>query len=140
MGKRMSRKKGLTQMEIIAVLILLAALALVVVPRCIGSDKKTHQKAALQTVTEGGVQVNAAAARYILEFDRVPTSVEDLKSLSEKPLRNISGEGDWNITFTDGRENAPSVRVTATGREGGPSNIPSTVSRFRDFPLPRDTV
>ena len=133
-------ENGFTLLEIIAILILLAALAAAAVPRYIDLTEEARQKGALAAVAEGGVQVNAAAAHYILEFNRVPTSVDDLKGLSENPLQDVTGEGDWDITFTDGQQDTPSVKVTATGREEGPSNIPGTVSQSRDFPLPRETA
>ena len=138
--KLLRNENGFTLIEIIAILILLAALAAAAVPRFIGLSEEVQQTAALRAVLEGGVQVNAAAARYILEFNRVPTSVDDLRSLSKNPLRDIIGVGDWDITFTDGQQDTPSVKVTATGREEGPSNIPGTVSKSRDFPLPRETA
>jgi MSHA pilin protein MshA len=138
--KLLRNENGFTLLEIIAILILLAALAAAAVPRYIELTEEARQKGALAAVAEGGVQVNAAAAHYILEFNRVPTSVDDLRSLSKNPLRDITGEGDWDITFTDGQQDTPSVKVTATGREEGPSNIPGTVSKSRDFPLPRETA
>jgi type II secretion system protein G len=131
-GTMLRNQKGFTLIEIISVLVILGILAAVAIPRYMNLMETARDKAALAAVAEGAAQVNNAAAKYILENGKVPTTAAQLSAIGLTDVVAVN-DNEWSITFTDGTTNMPSINVNVVGK-GGTIDL---VTTNRDIPLPR---
>lgn len=78
---RRPRSPGFTLIELLLVLVILATLAAIVVPRFTGRSKQARVTAAEAEISSLG----AAISMFEIETGRLPTTDEGLKALVEKP-------------------------------------------------------
>ena len=75
----MKKNKGFTLIELIAVLVILALIALIVTPLVMNIVKKSNQAANERSIEGYGKSLELAVASYLLEAKEYPTSLEGLK-------------------------------------------------------------
>ena len=73
-----NRKKGFTLIELIAVLVILAVIALIVTPLVLNIVKKAKDSANKRSVDAYGKAVELAVATYLLDTGDYPTNMDDL--------------------------------------------------------------
>ena len=94
--KKVRREKGFSLIELLLVLVILAALASVIVPKFAGRGKQ-----AKVTATQVEIQnLSSALSTFEIENDRFPTTSEGLKALIEKPA-NANG---WEKPYLQKQE------------------------------------
>ena len=74
----MNKKKGFTLMELIAVLVILAILALIVTPIVLNIVSKAKASANKRSVDAYGRSIELAVSTYLLDKGDFPTSIDDL--------------------------------------------------------------
>ena len=74
----MKKKKGFTLIELIAVLVILAILALIVTPLVLNIIKKARVSADKHSIDAYGRSVELAIADYLFDTGSFPTSIEEL--------------------------------------------------------------
>ena len=110
----LNNEKGFTLIEIIAVLIVLAILAAVAVPRYMSVQAEARNAAAQAAVAEGKARVNAAAASYILSnAGSIPAATDFAASDFG------TNAGDFTLGYDV--TGTTSVAITATGVAGSPA-------------------
>ncbi len=116
-SKRILRsQQGFTLIEIISVLVLLAILAAVAVPRFIDLQADARNSAAQAAVAEGIAQVNMFSAQFILQNGTAPVNLASLTGIG---LTTPYAAGDFTITFTAGAAGPPvEVDIAAAGNAG----------------------
>ena len=72
------RKKGFTLIELIAVLVIMAIIALIVTPLVMSIIKKAHVSADKRSVDAYGRSIELAIAGYLMDNGSFPTSIEQL--------------------------------------------------------------
>lgn len=70
------KKKGFTLIELIAVLVILAILALIVTPLVMNIIKKARISADKRSIDTYGRSIELAVASYLLDNGSFPTSIE----------------------------------------------------------------
>lgn len=85
------RRSGFTLIELLLVLVILAILAAIVVPRFTGQDEKARVRATQTSIA----QIEQAIERFRLETGRYPNSDEGVKALLERP----ADVKDWSQGF-----------------------------------------
>ena len=75
----MRKKKGFTLIELIAVLVILAILALIVTPLVLNIIKKARTSADKRSIDAYGRSIELAIADYLLDKGEFPTSIEQLQ-------------------------------------------------------------
>ena len=73
-----NRKKGFTLIELIAVLVILAVIALIVTPLVLNIVKKAKESANKRSVDAYGKAVELAVATYLLDTGNYPTTLDNL--------------------------------------------------------------
>ena len=73
-----TRKKGFTLIELIAVLVILAVIALIVTPLVLNIVKKAKDSANKRSVDAYGKATELAVATYLLDNGDYPTTIDDL--------------------------------------------------------------
>ena len=76
MSKR--RSKGFTLIELIAVLVILAVIALIVTPLVLNVVRKARDSANKRSVDAYGKSIDLAVASYLLDNEQFPTSIDQL--------------------------------------------------------------
>lgn len=89
--RRRQRQRGLTLLELLVVLAILATLALVVAPRVL----KYVGKAKTDTAAVQIENVAAALELYFLETGAYPTSEQGLEALVERPSGVVAWDGPY---------------------------------------------
>ena len=74
----MKRKNGFTLIELIAVLVIMAIIALIVTPLVMNIIRKARISADKRSIDAYGRSIELAVAGYLLDTGRFPTSVEQL--------------------------------------------------------------
>ena len=72
------KKRGFTLIELIAVLVIMAILALIVVPLVMSIIRKARISADKRSIDAYGRSIELAVASYLLDTGKFPTSIEDL--------------------------------------------------------------
>ena len=72
------KKKGFTLIELIAVLVILAILALIVTPLVMSIIKKARISADKRSIDAYGRSIELAIASYLLDEGKFPTSIDEL--------------------------------------------------------------
>jgi general secretion pathway protein G len=85
-GPHGGRTAGFTLIELMLVLVILATLSAIVVPRFTGQSKKAKITAAKTQISQLGVALDA----FEIDCGRYPTNVEGLRVLAERPT--VDGE------------------------------------------------
>ena len=78
MKNKMSKKNAFTLIELIAVLVIMAILALIVTPLVMNIIKKARISADKRSIDAYGRSIELAIATYLLDEGRFPTSISDL--------------------------------------------------------------
>lgn len=86
-SKKTSEKKGFTLIELLLVLVILAVLGVVVVPKFTNRSKQAKETAAIVTIANVEVALDA----FEIDNGRYPTTSEGLKALRKQP----SNADDW---------------------------------------------
>lgn len=110
---RFKNQEGFTLIEIIAVLIILAILAAVAVPRYMSVQADARNSAAQAAVAEGKARVNAAAASYILANNGSLPAATDFAASDFG-----TSAGDFTLAYDV--TGTTSIPMTATGVAGTP--------------------
>ena len=74
----MKKKNGFTLIELIAVLVIMAIIALIVTPLVINIIRKARVAADKRSIDAYGRSIELAVASYLLDTGKIPTSVEEL--------------------------------------------------------------
>ena len=74
----MKKKKAFTLIELIAVLVILAIVALIVTPLVMSIIKKSKVSADMRSIDAYGRSVEIGVASYLLDHQDFPTSFEDI--------------------------------------------------------------
>ena len=111
------RQQGFTLIEIIAVLIVLAILAAVAVPRYMDTVAQSRNSSAQQAVAEGMSRLTAIAGRLILTNNgALPTNADVVGALDTTTTPdNDTTAGDYTIGYTAVGGSTTDITVTATG-------------------------
>ena len=72
------KKKGFTLIELIAVLVIMAIIALIVTPLVLNIIRKAKDSANKRSIDAYGRSVEIAVANYLLDNSEFPTSFSDL--------------------------------------------------------------
>ena len=91
--KRLSRRTGFTLIELLLVLVILAVLAAIVVPKFTGRSEQARKTAA----TTGISNISGALNNFEVDAGRFPTTDEGLQALLTKPA-NVTA---WNGPYLD---------------------------------------
>ncbi len=92
-----SGKKGFTLIEIMLVVIIIAALAAMVVPRFVGRSEQAKISVAK---TDVGANLATALKLYELDNGAYPTTSQGLQSLREKPAGGAASP-NWNGPYIE---------------------------------------
>jgi len=82
-------RHGFTLIELMLVLVILATLSAIVVPKFAGQSKKAKVVAAKTQIADFGTALDA----FEIAVGRYPTNVEGLRALVERP---VSDDKDWD--------------------------------------------
>ena len=74
----MVKKKGFTLIELIAVLVIMAIIALIVVPLVMNTIRKARISSDKRSIDAYGRSIELAISGYLLDTGKFPTSIEDL--------------------------------------------------------------
>ena len=74
----MNKKKGFTLIELIAVLVIMAILALIVTPLVMSIIRKAKVSADKRSIDAYGRSIELAIAGYLLDNGTFPTSIDEL--------------------------------------------------------------
>jgi general secretion pathway protein G len=91
--------RGFTLIELMLVMVILAILAAVVVPRFSGKSEQARQTKAIADIAT----LKGALQRFEIENGRYPTTEEGLQALVEKP----AGLDSWKSAYIDQLMNDP---------------------------------
>jgi len=131
------RQQGFTLIEIIAVLVVLAILAAVAVPRYMDTVAEARDASALQAVAEGQSRLSGISARLILAPGNgdIPTVPEVIAEWNADADNADAGDYGLTIAAGGGAPGDPDIDVTALGNPGSPAeggtatrgwNLPTT--------------
>jgi prepilin-type N-terminal cleavage/methylation domain-containing protein len=109
--KEEGKKSGFTLVEIIAVLVILAILTAVAVPRYFDLAATAKQKALDSAMAEGMAVCNLAYAKESMKAAGVPALANVVASATASPIG-----GDFTVTFA--ASGAAAIQVTASGKAG----------------------
>ncbi len=113
-----SAQAGFTLIEVIAVLVILAVLAAVAIPRYIDLINDARDKALEGAVAAGLSHTSLAYGRFCLQNNREPTAAEVVVAAGGA---NAPNSADFSYTFAEG---GGGVQVTATEtRPSGARNL-----------------
>ena len=87
----MKKRTGFTMIEMLLVVAIIGTIALIVVPRMAGRQKKAKAVAA----SAGINAVSTALDSFELDVGRFPTSEEGVAALVERPA-TLAAEDEWN--------------------------------------------
>lgn len=127
-----SSRRGFTLIELLLVMVILAVLAAVVVPKFVGRGEEAKVSATKAQIA----LIKTSLDLFEHDNDRYPTTEEGLKALSEKPsdlanwhsyMDNIPTDG-WGNPFTyrspgEGGKSYDIVSFGPDGHEGGNDDI-----------------
>ncbi|WP_459858024.1 type IV pilin protein [Humidesulfovibrio idahonensis] len=102
---------GFTLMEVIAVVIILAILAAVVVPRYLEFVGKATESVAQSVASEGLTRFKNAYTQYLLDTGKKPSSLTDLTPAA---YLNLDGDGKVNVGGYDLAYTASSSALTVS--------------------------
>ncbi len=97
---RYHRSAGFTLIELLLVMVILAILAAVIVPKFVSRGKQANETAAKSDIATLKLQLDA----FEIDNQRYPTSDEGLKALVEKPAGDLPG---WKKPYIDKLPNDP---------------------------------
>ncbi len=120
--KQQQHKGGFTLIEVIAVLVILAVLAAVAIPRYLNLIDEARTQALQGAVAAGMSHVSLQYGRLALQNGAEPTAAE----LATECTANTPQSGDYTFTFV--ATATPGVDVTAT--EVGPTDPQSATSEW----------
>ena len=141
------KKKGFTLIELIAVLVIMAILALIVVPLVMSIIRKARVSADKRSIDAYGRSIELAIAGYLLDTGKFPTSVEQLTieySGNEVVCSTTQLNSDSSVYLTGctvagrsvdyayGKEEAPTYQVYSVGDEVRYNNIDYRVIKDSD--------
>ena len=107
----LNNEKGFTLIEIIAVLIILAILAAVAVPRYMSVQTEARNASAQAAVAEAKARINAAAASHILTNNGAIPAATDFAASDFG-----TSAGDFSLAYDV--TGTTSIPITATGVAG----------------------
>ena len=126
------KKKGFTLIELIAVLVILAILALIVTPLVMNIIRKARISADKRSIDAYGRSIEYAIATYLLDNGKFPTSIEELTieytgdrvlcsttQLNSDSTVYLAGctVGGRSVDYTYGIDKSPSYTVYSIGDE-----------------------
>jgi len=90
-----AKRRGFTLIELMLVLVILATLSAIVVPKFTGQSKKAKLTAAKTQISHLALALDA----FEVDLGRYPTNVEGLRALIEKPA---SDSDEWRQPYLSG--------------------------------------
>ena len=126
------RNKGFTLIELIAVLVIMAILALIVTPLVMSIIRKARVSADKRSIDAYGRSIELAIAGYLLDNGTFPTSIEQLTieysgeevvcsttQLNQDSSVYLAGctVGGRSVDYTYGTDNSPSYQAYSVGDE-----------------------
>ncbi len=130
--ERRTNRGGFTLIELLLVMVILAVLAAVVVPKFVGRGEEAKVSATKAQIA----LIKTSLDLFEHDSDRFPTSEEGLKALSEKPgdlsnwhayMDSVPNDGWGNpFTYRSPGENGKSYDIISfgpDGHEGGNDDI-----------------
>jgi general secretion pathway protein G len=94
------RRAGFTLIELLLVMVILAILAAVIVPKFVSRGKQANETAAKSDIATLKLQLDA----FEIDNQRYPTTEEGLMALVEKPSGDLPG---WKKQYIDKLPNDP---------------------------------
>ena len=108
--KRLRNKKGFTLIEIIAVLVILAIMAAVAVPKYLSLQQQAANDAAAGACAAAASTVSMVYANYLMNGTTVTNST------LATTLNTVGGSlGDYTATYAAGTTGTLSIVITITG-------------------------
>lgn len=86
--KRLSRRSGFTLIELLLVLVILAVLAALVIPKFTGRSQQARETAATTDIS----RISTAIAAFEIDTGRYPTTEEGISALITQP----AGVNNWH--------------------------------------------
>lgn len=127
MRKRMAGRRGFSLVEMLLVLVILATLAAIVVPRFAGRSEQAKETAARTQITSIGTALDA----FEVDNGYYPTSADGLGLLVERPatatnwrgpyLKSQIGNDPWGNPYIyeyPGQNNADGYDLSSAGPDG----------------------
>ena len=126
------KKKGFTLIELIAVLVIMAILALIVTPLVMTIIRKARISADKRSIDAYGRSIELAVASYLLDTGKFPTSIEQLTieysgnevvcsttQLNPDSSVYLTGctVGGRSVEYAYGSDNSPSYMAYSVGNE-----------------------